>query len=123
MRAAPEIHAEITSGFPRSRPSLLLPTVLPFSFGNPNSHKRPSIEMRGEIGSGCSGERRDRQSSVSADFHPVTGIADRQEDRRVRLQNRVVSTTADNHTRSREMTKPFSRVFGCSGNEHYSQSP
>src|SRR5437879_6021017 len=69
------------------------------------------------------GERGDRQSAVPADFHPVTGIANRQEDRRVRLQNRVVSTTADNHTRSREMTKPFSRVFGCSGNEHYSQSP
>src|SRR5437879_2552154 len=38
-----------------------------------------------------------------AEFHPVTGIAYRQEDRRVRLQNRVVSTTARRalHTLSR----------------------
>src|SRR5437870_2980114 len=36
-------------------------------------------------------------------FHPVTGITHRQEDRRVRLQNRVVSTTARRalHTLSR----------------------
>src|SRR3989442_13802553 len=50
------------------------------------------------------GERGDRQSSVSADFHPVTGIANRQEDRRIRLQNRVVSTTARRqHTHFRKM--------------------
>src|SRR5437879_3890682 len=38
-----------------------------------------------------------------AEFHPVTGIAYRQKDRRVRLQNRVVSTTARRalHTLSR----------------------
>src|SRR5713226_384753 len=39
-----------------------------------------------------------------AEFHPVTGIAYRQEDRRVRLQNRVVSTTARRpHARFREI--------------------
>src|SRR5712691_4420610 len=42
-------------------------------------------------------------------FHPVTGIAHRQEDRRVRLQNRVVSTTARRalHTLSRNEKSNF----------------
>src|SRR5216684_5730136 len=45
-------------------------------------------------------------------FHPVTGIAHRQEDRRVRLQNRVVSTTARRalHTLSRNEKFEF---FWC----------
>src|SRR3989442_11277921 len=49
------------------------------------------------------GERGDGQSSVPADLNPVTGIAHRQEDRRVRLLNRVVSKTARRalHTLSR----------------------
>src|SRR5713226_7842695 len=44
-----------------------------------------------------------------AEFHPVTGIAYRQEDRRVRLQNRVVSTTARRalHTLSRNEKSNF----------------
>src|SRR5712692_7776922 len=41
-------------------------------------------------------------------FHPVTGIAHRQEDRRVRLQKRRFRYRAHNHTRSREMTKALS---------------
>ena len=40
-------------------------------------------------------------------FHPVTGIAHRQEDRRVRLQNRVVSTTARRATRTRSRNEKF----------------
>src|SRR3989442_11468592 len=48
------------------------------------------------------GKRGDRQSSPSR-FHPVTSITHRQEDRRVRLQNRVDSGTARRakHTLSR----------------------
>src|SRR2546426_1182108 len=40
-------------------------------------------------------------------FHPVTVIAHRQEDRRVRLQNRVVSTTARRATRTRSRNEKF----------------
>src|SRR6266852_7240916 len=41
---------------------------------------------------------------------PVTGITHRQEDRRVRLQNRVVSTTARRATRTRSRNEKF-RIF------------
>src|SRR5712691_13484891 len=58
------------------------------------------------------GERGDRQSSVSADFHPVTGIAYRQEDRRVRLQNRVASTSARRATRTLSRNEKF-EFFWC----------
>src|SRR5947209_7456035 len=58
-----------------------------------------------------------------AEFHPVTGIAYRQEDRRVRLQNRVVSTTARRalHTLSRNeeiriFLVPLPWGSECSGN-------
>src|SRR5713226_7724715 len=44
-----------------------------------------------------------------AEFHPVTGIAYRQEDRRVRLQNRVVSTTASSNTHT--LAKWKIRIF------------
>src|SRR2546425_4169160 len=40
-------------------------------------------------------------------FHPVTGIAHRQEDRRGRLQNPVVSTTARRATRTRSRNEKF----------------
>src|SRR2546425_5120504 len=40
-------------------------------------------------------------------FHPVTGIAHRQEDRRVRLQNRVVLTTPRRATRTRSRNEKF----------------
>jgi len=40
-------------------------------------------------------------------FHPVTGIAHRQEDRRVRLQNRVVSTTARRDSRAISRNSEF----------------
>src|SRR5437899_416964 len=56
-------------------------------------------------------------------FHPVTGTAYRQEDRRVRLQNRVVSTTARRalHTLSRNeeiriFLVPLPWGSECSGN-------
>src|SRR5712691_2498089 len=45
-------------------------------------------------------------------FHPVTGIAYRQEDRRVRLQNRVVSTTARRATRTLSRNEKF-EFFWC----------
>src|SRR2546425_13187648 len=58
-----------------------------------------------------------------AEFHPVTGIAYRQEDRRLRLQNRVVSTTARRalHTLSRNeeiriFLVPLPWGSECSGN-------
>src|SRR5713226_6782012 len=47
-----------------------------------------------------------------AEFHPVTGIAYRQEDRRVRLQNRVVSTTARRATRTLSRNEKF-EFFWC----------
>src|SRR5713226_7769998 len=47
-----------------------------------------------------------------AEFHPVTGIAYRQEDRRVRLQNRVVSTTACRATRTLSRNENF-EFFWC----------
>src|SRR5216684_6118284 len=58
-----------------------------------------------------------------AEFHPVTGIAHRQEDSGVRLQNRVVSTTARRalHTLSRNeeiriFLVPLPWGSECSGN-------
>src|SRR3989475_5348943 len=44
-------------------------------------------------------------------FHPVTGIAHRQEDRRVRLQNPVVSTTPRRATRTRSRNEKFGIFF------------
>ena len=64
MRAAPEIHAEITSGFPRSRPSLLLPTVLPFSFGNPNSHNAPRSRCGAKSGLAAPGNGKTARKSA-----------------------------------------------------------
>src|SRR5712691_10192321 len=47
----------------------------------------------------CPGrERGDQQSSVPADPNPVSGTANRQEDRGVRLQNRGDSATARRHS-------------------------
>src|SRR2546425_8179783 len=57
------------------------------------------------------GKRGDRQSSPSR-FHPVTSITHRQEDRRVRLQNRVVSTTARRATRTLSRNEKF-EFFWC----------
>src|SRR5712691_6576949 len=58
-----------------------------------------------------------------AEFHPVTGIAHRQEDSGVRLQNRFVSTTARRalHTLSRNeeiriFLVPLPWGSECSGN-------
>src|SRR5437879_2141736 len=45
-------------------------------------------------------------------FHPVMGITHRQEDRRVRLQNRVVSTTARRATRTLSRNEKF-EFFWC----------
>src|SRR6266852_5399575 len=45
-------------------------------------------------------------------FHPVTGITHRQEGRRVRLQNRVVSTTARRATRTLSRNEKF-EFFWC----------
>src|SRR5437660_156583 len=45
-------------------------------------------------------------------FHPVTSITHRQEDRRVRLQNRVVSTTARRATRTLSRNEKF-EFFWC----------
>src|SRR5437899_91260 len=57
------------------------------------------------------GKRGDRQSSPSG-FHPVTSIPHRQEDRRVRLQNRVDSGTARRATRTLSRNEKF-EFFWC----------
>src|SRR5207245_1690682 len=57
------------------------------------------------------GKRGDRQSSPSG-FHPVTSITHRQEDRRVRLQNRVDSGTARRATRTLSRNEKF-EFFWC----------
>src|SRR2546425_1976088 len=61
------------------------------------------------------GKRGDRQSSPSR-FHPVTSITHRQEDRRVRLQNRVDSGTARRATRTLSRNEKF-EFFWCPSQE------
>src|SRR5713226_174210 len=88
------------------------------SYRRPETESLPVTELTGSNlrharpGAGrCPGET-GRPAEQSQWNHPVTGIADRQEDRRVRLLNRVVSQTARRalHTLSRNEKFEF---FWC----------